>query len=220
MKKAIFTLTIVGAILIGIFFISSKLGLINFFRMSTSSNEPSLKTGSMMKASNLKEYKKGDFIIYKTDTLLSTHRLIATQGDIIEIKKGIVYVNNINIDKKLKLAHLYKITNEEYNKLLVQNLIPDYAWSTPIDSLNFILTLEDDVAIKNNLDHKKYVKTIDEPDSYIVEKFNKPWNKDYFGPVKVPKEKVFVLGDNRDNSMDSRYLGFINTSEIKGTLLR
>ena len=37
-----------------------------------------------------------------------------------------------------------------------------------------------------------------------------------FGPVKVPKDHYLVLGDNRDNSADSRFYGFIPRDEIVG----
>jgi signal peptidase I len=37
-----------------------------------------------------------------------------------------------------------------------------------------------------------------------------------FGPVKVPKDRYLVLGDNRDNSADSRVYGFIPREELVG----
>jgi signal peptidase I len=38
-----------------------------------------------------------------------------------------------------------------------------------------------------------------------------------FGPVKVPKDRYLVLGDNRDNSADSRVYGFIPREELVGS---
>lgn len=37
-----------------------------------------------------------------------------------------------------------------------------------------------------------------------------------FAPVTVPADQFLVLGDNRDNSKDSRYIGFIPRGEIIG----
>ena len=43
--------------------------------------------------------------------------------------------------------------------------------------------------------------------------------RERYGPVRVPGDQYFVMGDNRDNSQDSRYWGFLPRSYIKGRAL-
>ncbi len=62
-------------------------------------------------------------------------------------------------------------------------------------------------------------RVIDDPWGYYSEK--NPLARflptmERYGPVVVPKDSLFVLGDNRDNSQDSRFGGFVTLNEVKG----
>jgi len=112
-----------------------------------------------------KNLERKDIIVFKYPKELQkdfVKRVIALEGDKIEIKDKQVYINDVPIEEDYKVHvddQIYK--NGEYYQY--------------------------DDAIRDN-----------------------------FGPFTVPAGHVFAMGDNRDNSMDSRYWGPLPLSYIKG----
>lgn len=70
------------------------------------------------------------------------------------------------------------------------------------------------------IDNKLYINDKEYKENYLSEKLKyKDFHLEDIGYKKIPKDMYLVLGDNRENSMDSREIGLIKKSDINGEIV-
>lgn len=151
-----------------------------------------------------------------------------------------IFVNKLAYDLKIPFIHkqIRQWSNPERGEVVI--------FPSPVDGKRLIKRViglpGDDVEMKNNHlmindrpaqyqrfdgKEKKWITDQSKFDHLFVQEII--GNEDYpvmitpqvqairsFGPIRVPEGHYFVLGDNRDDSLDSRYFGFIERKRILG----
>jgi signal peptidase I len=91
-----------------------------------------------------------------------------------------------------------------------------YPHDLKVDYIKRVVGLPGDVVESRN----KVVYVNGQPENNIhavhKEGFVLPGVRDNFGPVTVPADSLFVMGDNRDRSNDSRFWSFVNYRHLRG----
>ena len=218
-------LTIIVAIGLVLYTFARITELLVPYKVVSSANEPTLKVESLIWSSNFKSPQLFDFISFKSFDRVNNkegvfiYRLCGMPGDKIEIRDAVLYINGKDVDKSLNLAFCYKVTSNKAIILKDDNII------SPFDSYNFgldsacVFLSAKQLEEANLLQLQKDILPKTVTDNYVKKVFNNDWNPDQFGPITVPQNHFFVLGDSLRNAEYSRYIGFIAKEKIIGTLL-
>jgi signal peptidase I len=193
---------------------------LEYYSVSSPSNLPTLHPGEIFFASCLKKPAYNNFICFKLPDEKSAwmFRCIGQAGDIIEIRKAVVYRNGIQLKEpytnneyyigQSKLNHIRGYIEQNKNELV------------PINDTLYKLTLSGNELMAYHLDLPMIVAKKESLNDGFFSDFRKAgYNEDNFGPVKIPAGSYFLLGDNRHDAFDSRYIGFIKKAQIVATVL-
>jgi signal peptidase I len=130
--------------------------------------------------------ERGDVVIFKhpIDGTDYIKRAIGLPGDTVEMRDGQIILNGEPVPKEP-----------------IANFVIAQSPNTQCHAFSDTVTLDDGTSACS---YQQFRETLPNGVSYNVLDFG-TFPQDDFAPVVVPKDKFFAMGDNRDNSLDSRF---------------
>lgn len=187
--------TLLAALLIAVLI---RVFVLTAFKIPTSSMLPTLQVGDFVFAYRLPyglqlpfatqklfqttEPERGDVVVFRypgDDNLNFIKRVVATDGDKVEIRNRRLYVNDVPSTYERVEGEVPQVPGQEYYSVLREKA----------------------------------------GESTRLVMFKKGSTGGDFGPDLVPPGHIFVLGDNRDSTDDSRYWGMIPADRVDGRIV-
>ncbi len=151
-----------------------------------------------IRVKDLGEPSRGEIVVFPEPKTGKRYikRVIGIEGDVIEIKEHLVFLNGERINYR-------KYTDSELNTF---GNAPGNVKLDTGDDLFF--HIEEDIG------------GITHPIQVINPKYNPNPKYGFYKKIVIPKGQMFVMGDNRDQSSDSRKIGLIDTKTLIGKATR
>ncbi len=192
----------------------------------------------------IKKYKQDDIVVFKAtdnNNEFYVKRIIAVSGDSLIIKNGTVIVNNTRLIENPKYVFHYignKNETRDFSNIQLQknkglqkkfkrfiskekifdsknNFVSDNALNWTVDNFGPIyIPKKGDTIILNSLNYQLYKNLLINNENSSVTLRNGESKKYVF-----KYNYYFMLGDNRHNSIDSRYYGLIPENYIQGKVV-
>lgn len=196
------------------------------YTLPTTSMDPNYKIGDVIIGSSLLDVKRGDLVSYKPNPIAGENtggldyvcRIVADEGDTVELRNTILYINGEMMDDTMNLSYLFVIKNFSARSRFTNYQIKRKIFYDMYDSLLF----------NGSYNEIKSLGIVS--DFYRLQDAGYPifsqnnlndtlWTTNNMGPIVVPANNYFLLGDNRSNSADSRVRGFVSKEKIVAKIL-
>lgn len=150
---------------------------------------------------------RGEVIVFKYPEDPSTFfikRVVGLPGDTVMFKEGKIFINDVEVpltspEKSADGAAATTLDTTTANYKWLRD--KDFQEGAPTDTLS---------------DYEHWKEKLGDVEHDVLLRKGYYMNEPAFGPVTVPQNSLFVLGDNRNRSRDSRIWGFVPEDNILG----